>query len=808
MKQTRFLLLFICSLAGLSSQAQLLAPNQPEQDACGALELCGTSFFTPYSYQGEGQELDMPNTPCGSGEQSAVWLKLTVSTSGTMVFKIIPELTQDDYDFAVIEATNSNCSNLLQSQVVRCNFNNNQPVNNGGIVGLSMNSNYLYVQSGTTGQNYSRYIDAIAGQVYYIMINNFGVGGNPSSGFTVDFTGSTATFNAGGNPTLQNILTPICNNKNQITVQLSEEIKCNSIATNGSDFYVMPGGSIASASGVNCSGSNGYTDKVKINFNPPLAPGNYTINVQQGSDGNTLLDLCDNPLQVPASLSFVVPKLKDTVYMTKCPAQLPFVWNGINVTAGGATAATYTVVNSMGCDSATVLNLTILPVLTGTVTLNKCSDDFPFMWNGITINAGGNAVATYQSLTPAGCDSVTTLNVNVIQPVFTTQNLTICVNQLPYNWNGIQVSAGGNAVANYTTNNMYGCDSTVTLNLVVTPIKQASQLLTKCSDDLPFVWNGITIPAGATTTDTIAQYMTQTASGCDSLTSLNLVVIPVNPLVVTVDTSACGSIIFNGVTYTQSTVVYDTLFNQYGCDSVQRTVNITVYPNEPYLQNINANGCLETFFEGVTYYNDTAWVDTFQNIHGCDSTIRNIIVYVEDFDLGLTTSHDTIAQGEYVVLTSLANVPYTVNSWAPNNLFIDQQAYQQTFKPDVTRNYEVIATSKIGCIDTATAMVVVDTLRPEYFMPNAFSPNGDGLNDLFNPVLYNKSGYHVEQFLIFDRWGRNVYTAVGRNNIGWNGAYGNDETKPCDGGVYYYIIQVKFVDGTNLTQKGDVTLIR
>ncbi len=259
----------------LSADAQLLPVNQPEQNACNALVLCGTSFSSPYSYQGIGSIADLNTTPCGSGEENVVWLKLTVNTSGSLVFNLSPASPQDDYDFAVLNITNTTCSNLSSATVVRCNFNNNQPGSNvNGVIGLNTTATQQYVAGGTTGSSFCQQINAVAGQVYLIMINNFGNynTGGPSSGFTISFAGSTATFNNPPAPHLGSISTPVCNYKNEITIQLTAEVKCNSIAANGSDFYLSPSGTISSAAGLNCSGTQGYTNKVKLTFFTGIAP--------------------------------------------------------------------------------------------------------------------------------------------------------------------------------------------------------------------------------------------------------------------------------------------------------------------------------------------------------------------------------------------------------------------------------------------------------------------------------------------------------------------------------------------------------
>ncbi|RYZ46310.1 MAG: hypothetical protein EOP49_23505, partial [Sphingobacteriales bacterium] len=251
-----FLLASLFSFAG--AQAQLLPPNQPEQNACTALQLCGNTFFTPFSYQGQGTVNDLLTTPCSSGESNSVWFKLTINTPGILVFSITPVVAADDYDFAIANITNGTCDNLLQSQIIRCNFNNNSPVFNGGVVGLNTTSTLTTVGGGTTGSPFLQQITAAAGDVYLVMVNNFGSGGGPSSGFTINFAGTTATFNDPSPPHLASLTSATaCTYKNTVTVHLNTPIACNSISANGSDFQLMPAGTIASAAGINCTGANG-----------------------------------------------------------------------------------------------------------------------------------------------------------------------------------------------------------------------------------------------------------------------------------------------------------------------------------------------------------------------------------------------------------------------------------------------------------------------------------------------------------------------------------------------------------------------
>jgi len=270
---------------------------------------------------------------------------LQVSTSGTIVFSIIPVDPLDDYDFAVADVTTSGCGNITQNNVVRYNFNNNDPGTNAtGTVGVGMNSNVDFVCGGATGTPFVRAISAVAGQTYLIMINNFGHDDNPgpSKGFTVDFSGSTAVFDQTPPPTFGSINPLVCNSS-VITLQVTKPFLCNSVAADGSDFSVSPSVAITKAAGVNCTGGTGYANAVTITFAALPGGGPYTLKAKQGTDGNTLLGLCNSQLQLPDSLTFIEPAPITAINSQFiCYTQLPYTWNGKTVAQGGNNAATYT----------------------------------------------------------------------------------------------------------------------------------------------------------------------------------------------------------------------------------------------------------------------------------------------------------------------------------------------------------------------------------------------------------------------------------------------------------------------------------
>jgi len=107
-----------------------------------------------------------------------------------------------------------------------------------------------------------------------------------------------------------------------------------------------------------------------------------------------------------------------------------------------------------------------------------------------------------------------------------------------------------------------------------------------------------------------------------------------------------------------------------------------------------------------------------------------------------------------------------------------------------------------GCIDSAIVSLNVDDHINEY-LPNAFTPNGDGRNDIFRMI--NAQYDKLVQFIIFNRWGQMVYDNSTDIGQGWDGTFNG---VPQDMGTYYYNIIVSTPEGINKNFKGDITLIR
>jgi gliding motility-associated-like protein len=117
-----------------------------------------------------------------------------------------------------------------------------------------------------------------------------------------------------------------------------------------------------------------------------------------------------------------------------------------------------------------------------------------------------------------------------------------------------------------------------------------------------------------------------------------------------------------------------------------------------------------------------------------------------------------------------------------------------------TYNVCLIAFNAAGCSDTTCTQIDI-SVEVGYSVPNAFSPNGDGVNDR---VFVRGFGISKVSFQIFNRWGELVF-ATTDINAGWDGYY-KGKLQAQD--VYHYTAVVEFYTGEKLAKKGDITLLR
>ena len=126
--------------------------------------------------------------------------------------------------------------------------------------------------------------------------------------------------------------------------------------------------------------------------------------------------------------------------------------------------------------------------------------------------------------------------------------------------------------------------------------------------------------------------------------------------------------------------------------------------------------------------------------------------------------------------------------------------------PRFTIQYLLTARNETNCTDTA--LVIIRTNANGVYIPDAFTPNIDGLNDWLY-VLGGKDIITIKSFLVYNRWGQKVFEAKNSQpnlpTAGWNGKIESRDAEP---GTYVYNINIAFANGTDKLYKGTVILIR
>lgn len=456
--------------------------------------------------------------------------------------------------------------------------------------------------------------------------------------------------------------------------------------------------------------------------------------------------------------------------------RLVFTWKNGNTLGVQPPAAIDSIALTSDCPTSTVtINNLSAPCsnqvnLSTTIINNVAGGSYQWYRNGNPIpGATGTAYSSntllngdlvqvvYHTNNACGYKDTADLTVQYNTSGFKTESLSLCATQLPYVWRGVTIPATAVSNPNYTSVTIpqgSGCDSVITLNLTVNATPSKTEIISTCRNLLPnTVWRGKQLPANAVSSPKFDSVLVNNAHGCDSMIYLDLRVTD-GAQEISQTVRECNRVVYGGKTYTASTVIHDTLLNMSGCDSIHRVINLIV----------------------------------------------------DHFTVSLSSNIPNPNIGEAIVLqTASSDVSYQVTGWSPADLFADQQAYSQGLQAPEQLAVTVAARNETGCTDTAVLVIRGADFSKDFIMPNAFTPNADGKNDVFEPKFRMNRNYNVVTFEIFNRWGNKLFGSYNAGDkSGWDG-YVNGQRAAAD--VYFYYIVVYFSDGSKVVKKGDVTIL-
>ena len=215
--------------------------------------------------------------------------------------------------------------------------------------------------------------------------------------------------------------------------------------------------------------------------------------------------------------------------------------------------------------------------------------------------------------------------------------------------------------------------------------------------------------------------------------------------------------------------------------------------------NFSSQNALEGYTAGEQAY-------FVQDSLGCVETFFATIP--GPLEIIVEAGNDQVVElGNQVLLNAYTNLPNLAVQWQPAELFSCATCLQTTAFPVETTTVRLTVTDTFGCSVADELTLQVLPLRRVY-VPNVFSPDGNGINDVFVP----EGGNEVEQILdfkVFDRYGALLYEAYnflpGDISRGWDGRH---HGKPIDSGVFVWFANIRFIDGVEELYRGDVTLLR
>jgi gliding motility-associated-like protein len=227
---------------------------------------------------------------------------------------------------------------------------------------------------------------------------------------------------------------------------------------------------------------------------------------------------------------------------------------------------------------------------------------------------------------------------------------------------------------------------------------------------------------------------------------------------------------------------------------------------EPYLYSIDG----QNFFQEATFpdLGPGTYMPMAQDANGCliegdPVTFTN----PEELTVDLLSSASIITAGDGLLLTAVVPPAFEglVNyEWKPALGLSCQNCPQPFVDARDNTTFQVIVTTASGCM--ASDFITVEVIkRKSLYIPNAFTPNGKGENNVYN-IFTGEEVRRVHQFKIFSRWGNMVYDADSDpGGLGWDGTFAGQKAQA---GVYAVLVEVEFVTGEIDIFTGSVLLVR
>ena len=232
----------------------------------------------------------------------------------------------------------------------------------------------------------------------------------------------------------------------------------------------------------------------------------------------------------------------------------------------------------------------------------------------------------------------------------------------------------------------------------------------------------------------------------------------------------------------------------------------------PYVYELNGVIQLSDSFVGLT---PGQYVIAVRDANGCQGTDVFTIASPSQITVDLTTPQSVILDGmtTQLLADAVSSSPVVNYFWGPASEVFDfsncgdsTNCYNPYVTPHFTTTYTVTVMNQDSCFASDTVSIIVE-IEPKLFVPSAFTPNGDGLNDFFE---FDVLGATTVDIQIFDRWGALLYNNPAQPNgiTGTNGWDGKKDGTLVPFDTYVYQMKVTYYDGKIKDIAGTVTIMK
>jgi gliding motility-associated-like protein len=293
---------------------------------------------------------------------------------------------------------------------------------------------------------------------------------------------------------------------------------------------------------------------------------------------------------------------------------------------------------------------------------------------------------------------------------------------------------------------------------------------------------------------------------CDSFIFLHLFVFP-KPIGDTLNHIGCKSVIIHTISYSSTQQFSETIKNAAGCDSIYRLHMIRIKP-VPILVHPKVISYCDTFIsQGKKYYSSGSFMDTVRtrDTLNCDSVYVPLVLtrrVSPDLSIHTTPKRSIYRKGDAIELLVKKASTYLWNTGdTAHRIF--EKLLKDTFVYRVIgwSEYYIENLDTIYCRDTAYMKIITNDSAIAR-VPTAFTPNGDGIND----IIYCR-GYGIEKLLsfrIYNRLGQLLFLSTTIED-GWNGYY-KELLQNSD--TYYYTYEAESYGGKRVKGEGNFLLLR